>query len=99
MSAAMQERAVGRQGIEPRVEVIGVGSMMSLLAVLHTIAAQRGEGLLPELISLLKHSKAGLEAECVSVTSESYDDRRIAPSGSDLAPSNSDSVPRKMLMK
>src|SRR5690349_1331725 len=37
--------------------LIGAQSMMSLLSPLHAIAAQRGEGLRPELVRLLERSK------------------------------------------
>jgi hypothetical protein len=36
--------------------------MMSLFLALHKVAAQRGDGLRPELLRLLEHSKAAEEA-------------------------------------
>ena len=66
--------------------------MMSLLAALHTLAAKRGEGLHPELISALKRSKAGSEADRGSATSENYEACHTAPSRSDLAPTDTDSL-------
>lgn len=37
--------------------------MMSILGALHTIAAQRGEGLLPEFVGLLNRPTAASEAD------------------------------------
>jgi hypothetical protein len=39
--------------------------MMSLLAAMHALAAQRGEGLRPQLVNLLESSKPALEEDRV----------------------------------
>ena len=60
--------------IRPREIALGVRSMMTLLASLHAIAAQRGDGLRPELIRLLEKPNAnfgtgpGTEPPCRHVT-------------------------------
>ena len=57
--------------IGPREIALGVRSMISLLASLHAIAAQRGDGLRPELIRLLEKPNAnfgtgpGTEPPCL----------------------------------
>jgi hypothetical protein len=65
--------------------------MMSLFAALHTLAAKRGDGLHPELISALKHSKASSEPDCDPAASESHEARPTDPSGSP-APPDTDSM-------
>jgi hypothetical protein len=56
--------------------------MMSILGALHTIAAQRGEGLLPKFADLLNRPTAGPEADRARNGCE-VDDKEICkpPSG------------------
>ena len=60
--------------------------MMLLLSALHRIAAQRGEGLRPELIRLLQHAKADPEIECASAASENIENRCSDHPGPQPAP-------------
>jgi hypothetical protein len=56
--------------------------MMSILGALHTIAAQRGEGLLPEFADLLNRPRVSSEADCASTGREVDDEEaRRRPSG------------------
>ena len=66
--------------------------MMLLLSALHRIAAQRGEGLRPELIRLLQHAKADPEIECASAASENLENRCLDHPGSDLARPDTDAL-------
>jgi len=43
------------------VKPIGVPSMIPFLSALHTLAAQRGEGLRPELVRLMERSRSAAE--------------------------------------
>ena len=63
--------------------------MLPFLA-LHNIAAQRGDGLRPELLRLLKRSRAHPE-DCRAST-PSGGDRSTARSSPDLASANTDSL-------
>ncbi len=69
--------------------------MNSRLAALHTIAAPRRDGLRPELVSLLKRSRAAAEvASMASWTSLDDEVRPMAQSGSDLASIDADADQR-----
>ncbi len=66
--------------------------MMLLLSALHRIAAQRGEGLRPELIRLLQYARADPEIECAFTASENLENRCLDQPGSDLARSDTDAL-------
>jgi hypothetical protein len=50
---------------------------MMLLLALHKIAAERGDGLRPELLRLLERSHADLEANRTSTVSEDCENSRV----------------------
>jgi hypothetical protein len=54
---AKRQAEPGHVTVPPTIQW-GVRSMISLFSVLHALAAQRGEGLRPELVSLLERSGA-----------------------------------------
>jgi hypothetical protein len=54
-----------------RIEnAMGVRSMMSTFLALHDLAAQRGEGLRPELLRLLERSRSRVEGDQANASSE-----------------------------
>ncbi len=60
--------------------------MIPLLGALHAIAAQRGDGLRPELLGLLTHPEAGAEAKCNSASWSEPEGGHVVPIRSDFSP-------------
>jgi hypothetical protein len=71
--------------------------MIPLLGALHAIAAQRGDGLRPELLRLLAQPEAGAEAKCTSPSWSEPEGGHVFPTRSDCSPFASGSMPKGVL--
>jgi hypothetical protein len=71
--------------------------MIPLLGALHAIAAQRGDGLRPELFIPLTHPEVGAEVQCTSSSWSEPEGGQIVPVRSDFSRIASGSLPKGVL--
>ena len=71
--------------------------MIPLLGALHAIAAQRGDGLRPELLRPLTHPEMGAKAKCTSAPWSEPEGGHVVTIRSDFSPFASGSLPKGVL--
>jgi hypothetical protein len=69
---------------------------MMLLLALHKIAAERGDGLRPELLRLLERSQAD-EANRAAIASENCENPRVTQLGANHASPDAEALPENVL--